>query len=50
MIPCSDDGKPSGDIRMTAIMQELLDKTVSEKFNSVVSDIRLQQVIDEIVS
>lgn len=50
MTRCPDVGRTYGDSRMAMMMQAMIDKAVSVKFESVYFEIRLRQTIDGIVS
>lgn len=45
-----DEGKQYSDIRMAAMMQAMVDKKVSARFDSANFDIRRRQTIDDILS
>lgn len=48
--PGPNDGKPYGDCRMGAMVQAMVDKTVSTKYESVDFEIRRRQTLEDIVS
>lgn len=50
MSPGPENGNPYGDNRMAAILQAMVDKTASAKFDSIEFEIRLYQTLNDILS